>query len=77
MNDGLEGIEVHVDELAALGIKSRARSQVVDAIAEKVLKKYKDPFVKEVAQSITIEEVRGRVLSKMVDEIIEDWRRNG
>ncbi len=75
--DELKGIEVYVDELAAMAIKNRARAQVSSAIAEKVLEKYREPFIKEVAGSITLEEVRQRVIEKITDEIVEEWRKNG
>ena len=72
--DELKGIEVHVDELAALVRKNRAKSQVENAIADKIIEKYGEQFAKDVADNITLEEVRQLVMEKMANEIIEEWR---
>ena len=72
-----DGLEVRVDELAAQVIKGRAKSEVASMLAEKIVEKYGDDFKKEVAQSITFDEVRSRVLNEIVAEIVEKWRRDG
>lgn len=73
--DELDGMSVCVNEIAAMAIKRRARAQVVDAIATKVIEKYKDPFIKDVARSITMDEVRQRVIDKIVEETVRDWAK--
>lgn len=71
------GIDVKVDDLAAAAINARARSEVVDAIAQKVIEKYGEDFMEKVSASITFKEVRALVLNKMADKIIEHWRNDG
>lgn len=71
-----DGLEVRVDDLAAQVIKGSAKNQAASMIAEKVIEKYGDDFKKEVAQSITFDEVRSRVLNEIVAEIVEKWRRD-
>lgn len=70
----LSGIEVWIDELAAMAIKNQARIKVEKAIAEKIMKKNGHRFAKEVAQSITLPEIRHLVMEKMAEKIIEEWR---
>lgn len=70
----LNGIEVRIDELAAMAIKNRARIKVERAIADKIMKKHGHRFAKEVAQSITLQEMRQIVMEKMAEKIIEEWR---
>lgn len=70
----LSGIEVRIDELAAMAIKNRACIKVERAIADEIMKENGHRFAKEVAQSITLPEMRQLVMEKMAEKIIEEWR---
>lgn len=70
----LKGIEVWIDELAAVAIKNQARIKVERAIVDKIMKKNGHRFAKEVAESITLPEIRQLVIEKMAERIIEEWR---
>jgi hypothetical protein len=70
----LSGIEVWIDELAAMAIKNRARIKVEKAIADKIMEKNGHRFTKEVTQLITLPEIRQIVMEKMAEKIIEEWR---
>ena len=73
----LDGLEVRVDELAAQIIKSTAKREVASMVAKKIMEQYGDSFIREVAMSITQEEVRLLVLHELADRIIEKWRQDG
>ena len=73
----LDGLEVRVDELAAQIIKSAAKREVASMVAKKIMEQYGDSFIREVAMSITQEEVRLLVLHELADRIIEKWRQDG
>lgn len=72
-----DGIEANLDELAAMQIKSSSKNTAAHIIAEKIVEKYGEDFIKEVMDGITVEEVRDRVLYKITDDIVENWRQNG
>lgn len=69
-----DGLEVKLDELARLEISAMSKREAASVIAERIIKKYGDDLKKEVIKSITIEDVRSRVLDGIADEIIEKWR---
>ncbi len=72
-----DGLEVRVDELAAQIIKGTAKREVASMVAKKIMEQYGDSFIREVAMSITQEEVRVLVLHELADRIIEKWRQDG
>lgn len=68
------GLAVKLDEIARLEISAMSKREAASVIAEKIIEKYGDDLKKEVMESITIEDVRHRVLDGIADEIIENWK---
>lgn len=69
-----DGLEVNFNELATMEIKSRAKSEIADMVANKAIERISNDFIERIVESITPEEVRRQVLYQIVDEIIENWR---
>lgn len=65
-------INVELDELAKISILSSSKYEIVDKIVEEFAKK---PEFSEMVNSIEInkDDLRRRVMDKMVDQIIQRW----
>lgn len=79
-----DGLEVTLDEFAAQVIKSMAKREIIDMIAQKFFDEQGKDFVgqiqidaEELKDKIHLEarEVKERVMDSLVEEIIDDWRR--
>ena len=72
----IDDMSVELGDLAVADIKARSKIKVADIIAGKIIEKYGKDIMQEVVKSISEEEIREKVLDRIADKAVENWRRS-